>query len=987
MTELLDRLRSALGDRYTIKREIGRGGMAAVFLADDHKHEREVAIKVLHPDLALAVGGDRFLREINIAAHLRHPHIVPLLDSGEDDGVLYYVMPYVEGESLRHKLATHGRLDIPEAIRFWRDVIDAVAYAHRHQIVHRDIKPENVLLADRHALLVDFGIGKAFGQVNRNEQLTSHGMAVGTPAYMAPEQLMASQDIDHRVDVYALGMIAFEMLSGRPVFPARTPTDISNKFTASPPDIRVDRPEVPEQIATAIMQCVEPDPANRWQSADELLERVEAVATAPMPTAAAPAQRDKVAWRRSVLVAGVLVLALAVTASIWVSMSRAREERWARATGLPELRRLAEANISDSAFIIASQLRRIIPSDAEVDSLLKRMSVPASFHTSPEGARVYWTAYRGDTTEWHLLGNSPLSEVRVPAPRFTVPLVIRYEKPGFKSSLAPLWPELNAKTPALLDSVSHNDGMVWIRGDLVNVPSPIRLTGDTVQMPDFFLDAYEVTNRQFKTFVAAGGYSRKDLWDFPFAGLSGVLSFEDAMSRFRDKTGRPGPASWEAGDIPAGKENFPVNGISWYEAQAYAKFAGKSLPTIYHWRHAAYFPTSSWVLPGSNIDASALIPVGQSKAITSFGIHDMAGNVREWCVNANGGKRYILGGGWSDNAYIFVDAISEDPMDRSEMNGMRLMKSIHSPGGAAAQDVLSRPAARGFRDYTKDQPASEGEFRSFVPIFDYDRTPLRAIVEKSDSSDPRWIKQTITYDAAYGQEKIRAYLFLPRNSRPPYQTVLYYPGASVVDVRSSEQLSNVPSFLVTNGRALLYPVYKDTYERGGDESVPMGTDPVYNMTGGQLPPIMYRDHVIMYVKDVRRSVDYLQTRADVDTTKLAYLGYSWGGRLGPITLSVDHRFKVAVFALPGLNFAPRRKEVDEFNYLPHSRIPTLVLSGRYDDVFPLQTSAIPFFERLGTATTDKRHHIYPTQHFLPRDEYIRETLDWLDHYLGKVNSR
>jgi dienelactone hydrolase len=170
------------------------------------------------------------------------------------------------------------------------------------------------------------------------------------------------------------------------------------------------------------------------------------------------------------------------------------------------------------------------------------------------------------------------------------------------------------------------------------------------------------------------------------------------------------------------------------------------------------------------------------------------------------------------------------------------------------------------------------------------------------------------------------------------------------------------------------------------ESTPMGTDPLYNMTGGLLGPNTYRDHVIMYVKDFRRSVDYLMTRADIDTAKLGYIGYSWGGRLGPINLSVDHRVKAAVFQIPGLNFAPRRKEVDEFNYLAHLRIPTLVLSGRYDDVFPLETSVIPFVERLGVPAEHKRHRVYPTQHFLPRVETIRETLDRVDRYLGKVGS-
>ncbi len=223
MTDPLARLATALGDRYRIERELGAGGMATVYLSQDLKHDRPVAIKVLRPDLAAALGPERFLREVKIAANLQHPHILPLNDSGEADGFLYYVMPFVDGISLREKLVRDGELPIPDAVRILRDLADAMAYAHRRGVVHRDLKPENIMLSGRHALVTDFGVAKAVSEATGADSLTTAGMALGTPAYMAPEQAAADPHVDHRADLYAFGVVAYELLTGQPPFTAATP--------------------------------------------------------------------------------------------------------------------------------------------------------------------------------------------------------------------------------------------------------------------------------------------------------------------------------------------------------------------------------------------------------------------------------------------------------------------------------------------------------------------------------------------------------------------------------------------------------------------------------------------------------------------------------------------------------------------------------------------------------------------------------------------
>jgi serine/threonine-protein kinase len=280
MADLPARIAAALADRYTIERQIGTGGMAIVFLAQDLRHQRKVAVKVLRPELAATLGGDRFFREIQIAAQLQHPNILPLLDSGEADGFLYYAMPFVEGESLRERLARGGELPVQEAVRLLVEVVDALAYAHARGVVHRDIKPDNVLLSGRHALLTDFGVAKAVSEATGRQQLTTAGVALGTPAYMAPEQASADPHVDHRADLYAVGVLGYELLAGRPPFTGTSSQEVlAAHVTQAPVPLATLRPSVPPAVAGVIMHCLEKRPADRWQSAEQLLAQLEPLAT------------------------------------------------------------------------------------------------------------------------------------------------------------------------------------------------------------------------------------------------------------------------------------------------------------------------------------------------------------------------------------------------------------------------------------------------------------------------------------------------------------------------------------------------------------------------------------------------------------------------------------------------------------------------------------------------------------------------------------
>src|SRR6266498_2557763 len=252
----IERLRSALSQTYTIDRELGRGGMATVYLAQDVKHERLVALKVLHPELAASLGPDRFLREIKMAARLNHPHILALHESGEADGFLYYVMPYVEGESLRERLEREQLLPVDEAVHHARSIASALDYAHRQQIVHRDIKPENVMLYEGEAMVMDFGIAKAVSTAG-SETLTQTGMMVGTPAYVSPEQAAGETNLDGRSDQYSLACVLYEMLTGERAFTGPTAQAImAKRFTEPAKPVRSLRPSVSENVERALTKAM-----------------------------------------------------------------------------------------------------------------------------------------------------------------------------------------------------------------------------------------------------------------------------------------------------------------------------------------------------------------------------------------------------------------------------------------------------------------------------------------------------------------------------------------------------------------------------------------------------------------------------------------------------------------------------------------------------------------------------------------------------------
>jgi len=339
-----DGLRDALADRYRLTRELGRGGMATVYLAQDLRHDRPVALKVLHPELARTLGPDRFLREIKLCARLQHPHILTVLDSGDAGGQLWFTMPFVEGESLRDRLEREKQLPIEDAVRLAREAAEALDYAHRHGVIHRDIKPENILLSGDHALVADFGIAQALaGDAGAEQRLTETGITLGTPAYMSPEQAAGARSLDARSDVYSLACVLWEMLAGEPPFSGPTPQAMmARRFTESPRPLRAVRETVPENVEKAVAKALSKSPADRYSSALKFGRAL----TAAEPTVAAPAAKRPNRYRSVALLGLGFLLGLGV---LFGWLRRHSSEPAPAGGGTKRLAVLPFDNLGDSA--------------------------------------------------------------------------------------------------------------------------------------------------------------------------------------------------------------------------------------------------------------------------------------------------------------------------------------------------------------------------------------------------------------------------------------------------------------------------------------------------------------------------------------------------------------------------------------------------------------------------------------------------------------
>ena len=1010
---------------YRIIALLGAGGMGEVYLAHDGRLARRVALKLLPAEFtADPARVRRFEREARAASALNHPNILTVHEIGQADGAHFIAAEFVEGETLRERLAA-GKLPLTEALDAAAQIAAALVAAHRAGIIHRDIKPENVMLRrDGYVKVLDFGLARITEAGAGDADLrgatvssltTEPGTVIGTVAYMSPEQLRAL-DTDGRTDLWSLGVVLYEMIAGRrPFAGATTSAMIAAILEQEPPPVAGETADVPEELNRIISRALQKNCEPRYRTAEEMLADLKRLQqeltfaeklkqhsagrvsyeTAPLTvtvTGRQSAKRLPAALRKHWL---LFVLAALVIAAGMFVYRRSANLQWAREQ-LPQIERFTREQKYFEAYRLSLRVQKYLPGDATLARLLPTIADSLSVTTEPSGARVYLRRFAADhsATPRELIGTTPISNLPVARGEYIMTVEKHGYAPAERTISSLLTHTGNALVPPddprnfqirLIETDKAPARMAFVPGGKYRLTSRTRPAETSVQLDDFFIDRYEVTNREYKEFITAGGYFRREYWKYPFVKNGRTLSYDEAMHGFRDRTGLAGPRSWSGQDFPEGKADHPVTDITWYEAAAYAAFRGKQLPTVFQWEKAArngsFTYYMGYVLPwgaveyGGNVEGHAnfngrsTVPVESLEfGMSPFGCYHMAGNVSEWCLNEVSEGFTVAGGSWGDPFYLFSDIGALPGFFSSNKLGFRCVQTLPNATGDQGAERLET-----FGEVPVHRPTSEAEFRAMLSHFRYDQSPLGAqVVEVRETGE--WRRERITYAGAK-DERVIAYLYLPKSARPPFQVIQYVPAGDAYGgfftAAESAEMQVAP--FIKSGRAVFSVVFKGFRER---EHPP-----------GYIPPkwdtVRRREEVISNSTDLSRGLDYLATRPDLDLSRVTFYGFSQGAEEGLIYTAVESRFRAVVLVAGNLPKENPRwlPEVNPANFAPHISAPLLMLNGRYDEVNPLRASIEPLFKLL---REPKKMFVYDSGHSPPFEIAVPVINTWLDETLGPV---
>jgi serine/threonine protein kinase/formylglycine-generating enzyme required for sulfatase activity len=1013
---------------YEIIGKLGAGGMGEVYLALDKGLGRRVALKLLPAHFSQdAERARRFELEARAASALNHPNIMTIYDIGRGGDLQFIAAEYIEGLTLRQRLSG-GPMSLGEAIEIVVQVAAALVAAHAAGIVHRDVKPENVMARpDGLVKVLDFGLAKLAerrrdgvesGAPALIQARTDPGRVMGTARYMSPEQARG-MEVDARSDIFSLGVMLYEMIAGQAPFEGKTTADLfAAILKVEPAPIERFAPGAPDDLQGIVNRSLRKDRDERYQTIEELFvdlknlkQRLEiqaelkraaqtdgkrewqsarTAATARQPKAADTASRRFHARYSPLRIGFILVALIVVVAGLFAY--RRNAVLVAARESVPQVKELAGQGKYFDAYDLAVKLGEPLPDDATLAELMHEISDDLSVQTEPAGASVYLKRFALDSTAKiparELIGTTPISNLRIARGEY----VLEVEREGYAPVARTISSALNrveailGASPAirvnlkLIEKRKVPDRMVFVPGSDYSLVGWGQPTQASAKLGDYFIDKFEVTNREFKEFISAGGYLKREFWKYPFVKDGKPLSWEEAMGHFKDGAGLPGPRNWTVGAFPEGEAEHPVTGVSWYEAAAYAEFRGKQLPTVFQWEKAARDGTfthiNALVMPWglsadltatyrANMQGRGAVAVDQFEfGISPYGCYNMAGNVTEWAASRWGDNFIALGGSWGDAFYLFANYGKFPGLYSSDKIGFRC--------------VLNTSAERGSVNFTDDEerpiytPTSAASVKAWLSHYRYDKTPLDAqIIEKLETDE--YSREKITYAGA-NDERAIAYLYLPKNAQKPYQVINFIPsGVCSAGFPPTKGLDfSFFSPHVKLGRAVLVSVYKGCPERPW----PAEQRPADRKS------VKYRDTIVSFAIDVRRGLDYLETRAEIDAGKIALMNLSTSTR-GLILGAVEARYRSAVFLGYGvykfqLDNIP---EANPINFASHIRMPKLILNGRYDEDFPFKATAEPLYRLL---REPKMLELYDGGHIPPLEVSVPVINRWLDETLGAV---
>ena len=1004
--------------------------MAEVYLADDTELGRPVALKVLPADDRTdPQARSRLLREARAAATLDHPHICSVYEIGESDGHRFIAMQYIEGEPLDARLR-RSSIELQETLTIALGVADALADAHAHGVIHRDIKPSNVIITSRgQPKVLDFGLAKLVREpaavqteVATEAPLSGPGTVLGTVPYMSPEQVRG-ETLDGRSDIFSLGVMLYEMVSGQRPFADKTSAATAAAIlTREPQPLARFSPDVPAELERIVGKTLRKDPNERYQTAKDLLldlralrdegefqrrfersgppaERSSPETPRPSSAGAAPGivgartmSSRSPAWMQRGATA-VVVLGVVAGAGwfVWQRVNARRAEAL-----IPQIEALAQAGKYFEAYDLAMNAEPYLTGNSTLARLMPTISNPISAVTRPSGANVYLTRFAPDTAgnfpPRQLAGTTPLTNLRAARGEY----ILAIEKDGYAPTertvsgvLMQSWNATVPPPPITVDAtlVARDQmpaRMVSVPGSDYRLVAFSRPTDRRVRLNDFFIDKYEVSNQEYKDFINAGGYLKKQFWKYPFIKDGRTISWEEGLKALTDRTGLPGPRSWTSQNFPDGKASYPATDISWYKASAYAAFRGKELPTVFQWEKAArngavhdlvnYMPWGVFY-PGdtlahhANFGSNGTLPVESSPfGMSPFGSYNMAGNVSEWTLTDTSEGFLAAGGAWGEPPYVFAEYGRRPGFYSSNRLGFRCVQN--TAGSSGDQGAARIEIAQEIPVY---KPSSQASFNAWREAYRYEKTTLDARVEEVKET-PEWRRERITFKGANGERAI-AYLYLPNHVARPLQILHVVPGGDV-EYGLRDLPTSMESLLgpfIKAGRAAFGVVLKGYIER--------------LTPGSQVPPspttVEYLEQIVNRITDLRRGLDYLESRSDVDMSRVAFVGPSAGAQIGLIAGAIETRYRTVVLIGSGLTseYLPYIAEANPINFVPHIRGPKLMVQGRYDEDRALKTGAEPLFRLL---SEPKRMELFEGGHMPAIEQLMSATSGWLDETLGVV---